>query len=452
MLKTPGIRGRREFAAILLLASSLGWTGSCARQKRPEANAASHTPLDYLDPESSPTARFHDAEYTLADDNVGWVHALYLRKDFSAIERQVTALLADDNEANSYALTLLYSSLARIPNGKHLGLMEGVLNEWCRNQPDSHIPWLVRGKFFINWGWDIRGTSFSAKVPEDAWPRFFAKLAQAKEDLERSWLLNWRDPNSSSFLITVAFSGSLPFDTMDKYYRNAIRACPWHYKAHYLKCLYLTPKWHGTVEEMNGFAEECLALSTQYPALGLIRALAYEQEQEYYNSKTNRPLQREEVWSTIQGGFDRYFEKYPDDLAMRFNYAFYAFESGRYEVACRQFARIGDRWIEETRWASLDAYNQSRAYSYLAIGMDLEFQQKRHQESLDYFLAAIAYHPSANAHYSLGIAYWNLGNAQRDVDLLRKAAESLSKAIELDSNHPYAQQQLTNLRSQLARL
>ncbi len=242
----------------------------------------------------------------------------------------------------------------------------------------------------------------------------------------------------------------MPRDQMEQYYQNAIKACPWHYGAHYQKCIFLEPKWYGSIDEMNAFAEECLAQSAQYPSLGLIRAYAYDEERRYNDHENFAGM--DDAWPVIETVYTRFFEKFPDENSWRYLYAYYAYLCAKYDVACKQFQTIGDQWMDDTRWPYFDSYNAARAATYYAIGVNLEFQEKRHEESLNYLRAAVAYRPTANAYYSLGIADWNLGYEQRDVSLLRKAEEALTKAVQMEPKHSQAADQLGKLQAQLSRL
>ena len=72
---------------------------------------------------------------------------------------------------------------------------------------------------------------------------------------------------------------------MEEYYQNGIKTCPWHFGIHSQKLEYLKPKWGGSREEMFEFANQCLALSAQYPWLGVIMAKAYKEDHKYNEKK-----------------------------------------------------------------------------------------------------------------------------------------------------------------------
>ena len=423
---------------------------SCNKQSSniPKPKETKHTAIDYFDVNSLATIKINDVEYTFIEDNVKWVHALYHQKDFPPVQEHIIGLLNDKSEDKSRTLSRLYVILGKITDDKHIDLMHSVLNEWCSKQPDSHIPWLVRGRFYIEWAWSIRGSGWAKDVQREAWTKFEEKLKMAKEDMERSFKLNPNDPNSSHGLLIIAKGLGYPKDIMEQYYQNGIKASPWHYGLHSQKLDYLAPKWHGSREEMFEFANHCLALSTQYPWLGVIMAKAYKEEHKYNEEKEN-VLGREDVWQIIERIYTSLFEKYPDNLRLKFSYAYYAYLAKKDDIAIKQFEAIGNRWMEGTEWSSLEYYNSCRAFAYYRIGNNLLFQKRLYQVSIDYFQSAIRHNPTANAYYGLGIAYWHTGNSLRDVSLLKKAEEALKVAVQMEPDYKQAQEQLKKLQSLL---
>lgn len=321
-----------------------------------------------------------ESRYTRVDDYEKWIPVLYQQKDFSAVENRVIDLLKDrSTEAEAYQLYTLYDTLGDVKDNRDIHLKQGILDEWCSKQPESHIPWLLRGIFYIGYAWQIRGGGWARDVPKDAWPKFEAMLDRAQADLEKSYQLNPNDPNSSCQLLLVARGLGLSRDEMEKYFQNAISASPFHYGSYDQKLCYLMPKWHGTQQEMNDFAMECLKASSEHPFLGLVTVTALE-ESHYRSPKSflgrnKNYLGRDNVWPTVVKMYDNYFAKYPEDIRMRFSYACRACLAQKYEVAIKQFETIGDRWMETTSWKSLNDYHLWRAYAYAAYAMRLPPEQ-----------------------------------------------------------------------------
>lgn len=426
---------------------------SCGERSNSDAKAreTKHTEFDYFGENGSSTIEIYSTRYTLIDDYIKWIPILYQRKDFNTIEQHIFGLLSNTDEAKSYELYVLYSVLGTITDDKHIDRMQSVLDEWCNKHKDSHIPWLVRGTFYINHAWSIRGGGWAKSVPKRAWPEFHSKLELAQRDLEKSWEINPDDPNSSCRLIIVAKGLGSPKNDMEQYYKNGISACPWHFGVHFQKLEYLKPKWHGSYEEMFQFAEQCMHSYEQYPFLGLILVSAYE-EAHKYNSKKENILGNDDVWPTVERIYTVFFAKYPKDIRRRFYYAYHAYKAKKYEVALSQFEIIRNRWMEDTCWSSLKYYNESRAFSYVKRGEDFLLKKKLYEISIDYFQNAVKYRPNGYAKYRLGQAYMYSGISAHDLSYLQKAEDTFKEVIELGGpNSKYAKGELKKLRKYLRR-
>ena len=117
-----------------------------------------------------------------------WGPVLYEKKDFGAIEAEVGRLLQQvpDDQA-SLDLEWLYFALATVPKeNAAIDQRKAVLEEWCAASPNSHVPWLVKGRFLINYGWMIRTSRWAQEVPEGSWKPFHDQLQLAREALEKS--------------------------------------------------------------------------------------------------------------------------------------------------------------------------------------------------------------------------------------------------------------------------
>lgn len=152
-----------------------------------------------------------ESKYTRMGDYEKWLPVLYQQKDFQTIERHLTDLSKDrSNEAEAYQLYILYRELGDVKDNRDIRLKQSILDEWCSEQPESHIPWLLRGIFYTDNAWWIRGGGWARDVPDEAWAKFEAMLHRARIDLEKSYRLNPKDPNSSCQLLVVAKGLGLP--------------------------------------------------------------------------------------------------------------------------------------------------------------------------------------------------------------------------------------------------
>jgi len=366
------------------------------------------------------------SRYTHMDDYEKWIPVLYQQKDFPAIEGRVIDLLRErGDEAKAYELYTLYNTLGDIRHdqNKEIELKQNILNEWCDKQADSHIPWLVRGVFLTGYAWHFRGPGWARDVAQDAWPKFEAMLHRARADLEKSYQLNPNDPNSSCHLLIVARGLGLSRDKMERYFQNATSASPFHYGSRYQKLNYLMPKWHGTQQEVNDFAAECMRSSGEHPFMGLVMIASLEESHHRSPQNTNY-LGKDDIWPTVGKLYANYFNKYPDDIRRRFFYAYDAYLAQKYDVAIKQFEIIGDRWMEGTSWDSLNIYHRSRAYAYAAYA----YTRLPPEQAMIVLKKSIDLDPYQKS------SYFKLGTTAAKLGQYDEAEAAYLEALEIDPN------------------
>ena|GEM_PF-223380 len=415
---------KTAFAIVLLVFSMsfLAWKLYPHLAYRNQSSTQSTLREVREDPEKERAmAALLETKYSRMDDYEKWLPVLYQQKDFAAVENQVVDLMRDRNdEAKAYQLYALYNTLGDLSQHRDIGFKRSILDEWCRKQPESHIPWLLSGIFYIHSAWNIRGGGWAKDVSKDAWPKFKAMLEQARADLERSYRLNPNDPNSSCNLLIVARGLSYPREKMEGYFLNATSACLFHFGAHYHKLNYLMPKGHGTQQEMYAFTMECMKFAEEHPYMGLVAVAAFE-EVHNRSPKDENYLGRGDVWPTVEKIYNNFFAKYPDDMRRRFFYAYHAYKARKYDVAVREFEVISDRWMEGTSWTSLNRYHKSRAHAYAAYAITLPPDQ-----------AVINLRKSIDLDPSQKTTYFNLGTFAAKGGRYEEAETAFLKALELD--------------------
>lgn len=416
----PGKAGEKYARKPLKLAHSL---------KRAAGASVNTLPMDPR-VETKGYAEINGIRYGLIQLNTKWIEALYSRKDFDAVESHLSALLsARENSAAMFELYTLCGNLSRIHRGDDSDHMKDVLDEWCSSRPKSHFPWLIRGSFEIERAWRARTSKLARDVPKEAWPVFHGLLEKAGEYLVKSYELNPGDPNSSTYLMTVARGLSYPREELERYYDNALNACPWHYGARILKAEYLKPKWHGSNEELFEFVEECMSRFGDDPVMGFPLVDAYSELHDELRKQEN-VLGAGDVWPVVQTVYENFFEKYPNDIRRRYYYSYYACKAGKYDIAYDQFEIVGDRWLGNQPWDSLKIYNQNRAYAHCVKGRNL-VKTGNFAAAEPFLESSLKYNESPEAYYLLSMCYMQ-GYDKRDMSALRKSEAALAKALKLE--------------------
>jgi tetratricopeptide (TPR) repeat protein len=439
---------RKVLFALLLLATFAYfgqnyWIRWKVMSSLPEVAAKESFDIDYFNSPTQKTVTANNVEYSIVDPRTKWIPVIYTEKDFSSFEGHVHTLLEDVNDASSYSLSGIYTTLSTIRNDDDVEKMETLLSEWCTTRSESHIPWIVRGIFRKNLAWRIRGSGYADSVSQDSRRGFREYLELAAEDLEKSYAIFPGDPNSSSELVTVSRGLGIPEDRLEEHYQRALAAFPWHFYAASHKLEHLKPKWHGTIEKMDSFAEQMFSLREEHPHLGLIM-LNVINERHFILNKGEKYLSQDVVWKKVQDVYERLFERYPEELRHRFYYAHTAYRAERFGEAVTQFGIIGDRWVSGTSFDSLDIYNATRAESHARLGHEL-LNQKRNEDAIGHLEIANKYDRTAYSSYPLGFAYQHSGYQKKSTLLIRKAQAEYRKALSIDPDYKAAKKELIKL-------
>ena len=157
-----------------------------------------------------------------------------------------------------------YSKLAMKPLrfGRHPG---GVSMEYhnieaplLRNWPDAATSWLLKGQANLDMAWQARGGGYANTVTAGGWIGFKEHLAVANESLGHAWKLDAEDPRIAVKMMWVELGQGNGRDQMELWFQRAMELDPNDYDACSAKCLYLEPKWYGSIEEMLTFCRSCV--------------------------------------------------------------------------------------------------------------------------------------------------------------------------------------------------
>ena len=142
-------------------------------------------------------------------------------------------------------------------------ILESV-NEWCGSAEPHHAAFIIRGNYHIQQAWRERGGGYAYTVSDEMSRLYKEQLFLAKEDLEKAYAIEPKDPNSSAKMISVCKGLSMGEEIMDQWFQNAIESDPCALDAYIEKIHYLLPKWHGTDRKVSEFAERCYRFSPDH--------------------------------------------------------------------------------------------------------------------------------------------------------------------------------------------
>lgn len=217
----------------------------------------------------------------------------------------------------------------------------------------------LKGTFFKDWAWQGRGDAFAPGVSGKQFQTFGQRLAEARSALEAAYKLNPKQPCVARTMLAVEVGGGDDRDAMELWFRRALELDPNDQLACLEKHSWLEPKWHGDPEgkEALEFGRAVAATGNWRNGLSTVAADAYVRHIATLPRPARQAFFRDAgSWSTmVEGPFEAYLKRYPDDAVATSKYAYLAYDSGRLDRAYQLFKRVGDK---VTTWAGTTNVSQ----------------------------------------------------------------------------------------------
>lgn len=153
---------------------------------------------------------------------------------------------------------------------------EDLLNTWVNRFPDDYQPYLARGAYYHNLGWESRGHKWSSETDQKQIETMREYFAKAGQDINKALAINVQLLPAYGYLINIAMTTSGKEDFIEyKYLTKAIEANPETYqvRAKYLHSL--TPRWGGSHKGMALYLQQDNPGKLKNPELAKLPGLIY---------------------------------------------------------------------------------------------------------------------------------------------------------------------------------
>ncbi|NOJ79657.1 DUF4034 domain-containing protein [Myxococcus xanthus] len=145
-----------------------------------------------------------------------------------------------------------------------------LLDAWVEASPRSFAPYLARGTHWVSVGYLRRGGKTVGATAKEEFAGMHEAFERAVPDLVRAWSLQPKAVAAARPLIYVA--NALGDDeARERAYTRAMEQCPTCADVRAVYLHGLAPRWGGTYEKMDAFAE---AQSLAHPKVGFLRGFA----------------------------------------------------------------------------------------------------------------------------------------------------------------------------------
>jgi hypothetical protein len=291
-----------------------------------------------------------------------------VESDFDAVLALLPESVATD-ERNEFWEDKWFDALSQLIKGyRKLGVAAPAAYERVDSRLDrlpelKVLQLLLRGNFWLMYGWEARTKAFAPDVPAGGFETLEERLGVAKEALEEAWRVRPDDARAAVFLLDIDKSVGGDRATMELWFERALKANGDDRRACWSKLDWLDPKWHGSVEDMLAFGRACRDTKNSRTGITLLVADAHWRIACMLGGeKQPKYLAMPEVWADIQSVYDEYLKHHPVDDVARSKFATFCYLSAHYREAEVQYVALGDHLTQwsEFPYVPLNQLKQNR--------------------------------------------------------------------------------------------
>jgi hypothetical protein len=168
----------------------------------------------------------------------------------------------------------------------------------------------------------------------------------AADALTAAWEKDHTNAAAATAMITVELGQGQGRDRMELWYRRALDADPDNEPAVSAKMYYLTPKWHGSQQEMLDFAHQLYETQNWRGSFPMHLVSVYQT----MTADVRNPGElyaMPQVWNDFQTVYLPYLKALPNKTDLRSAYCYRACKCGHWDIAKQQFDLLGDQATAE---------------------------------------------------------------------------------------------------------
>lgn len=301
---------------------------------------------------------------------------LYKEQNFAVVnERLATLLDTASTPFDRYLYKSMIADLGELNYNFDPEESLATLNAWVAHSPDNYRAFLVRGSFYISYGWYYRGENLSKDVTPEGREKYSEYHDLAWADLSTASTLNSTDSEVPAIMARAAAGRSDAGNGTDKLaeiralYEKTLALDPHHLGVRLTLLNYAQPKWYGSWSDMDQVLNELEPAKSEYPLLATVNARAIGMM--YDRSRTHkRKWDSGESDRLMAEAYRAQLELTPDSLLILGNAAYYAVEMGDRASAAEYFRRMGNRFPLGTEFPDLRNYHWWRIHTLVELSVE----------------------------------------------------------------------------------
>lgn len=148
--------------------------------------------------------------------------------------------------------------------------LQPLLEDWVQRDPGSWVAHASLSNYYQSRGWDARGEEYGDKTSAAQFHGMEEWFKKASEQAHKALALNAKAVIGDDVLISIAQTeGDL--DECRRLFDEEMKVCPLSFGARTAYMFVLRPRWEGSYDQMEQFAEESQKLVKDNPKLRVLR-------------------------------------------------------------------------------------------------------------------------------------------------------------------------------------
>jgi AraC-like DNA-binding protein len=198
-------------------------------------------------------------------------------------------------------------NICRGPFGEKI---ESLIQEWLQQYPKSTSAHLAYAQMLMARAWAVRGDGYAGTVKPESWAPFFEYLKKARQYLQDNEQFRNGDPRWDLVLLEIARAQNMPREEYQKLSRAALDRNPGFYQLYFSIVDNSLPKWGGSADEVEKFANEAVMRTRGKDGRALYARVYWHVANNQYGE--DMFTQSSVRWDEMKRGMDDVLKKYPD--------------------------------------------------------------------------------------------------------------------------------------------
>jgi hypothetical protein len=239
--------------------------------------------------------------------------------------------------------------------------VEKLVNAWLEKYPNSTSAHLAYAQMLMQHGWSIRGVGFAGTVKTESWKPFLNYVEKTRQYLQIHNSVSDNDPRWDLLVLEIAMLQNVSEEQYVKLSDAALDRNPDYYQLYFAIVNRYLPKWGGSSDEIEKFANKAVARTSGIEGHGLYARIYWAAAQGQFDDRLfNSSSVR---WTEMKRGIDDVLKKYPDKWNV-YNFGMFACFASDREKTNELLSRISRERITQN-WPYFESYESCRSYAGL---------------------------------------------------------------------------------------